>query len=172
MGMTLLRVGELIGRSRAPVARFQSEFSAWFFGRQDKERKCGGQRRAYLTFAEEKEFWSGFLKMRQEAGFWWSERYALRWKRSSDTRWSKLPYTGCWQDMAGGKYCLDDDIPGPMKRPKKGLKKLETVVAKENKRQAKKRRKVWLMFHDEPRFGRINGPQSCWAPPGVRPSVP
>jgi len=27
------------------------------------------------------------------------------------------------------------------------------------------------MFQDEARFG-INSPQSCWAPPGVRPSVP
>ena len=52
MGTTLLRVGELIGRSRASVARFESEFSAWFFGRQDKERKWGGRRRAYLTFEE------------------------------------------------------------------------------------------------------------------------
>ncbi len=59
-----------------------------------------------------------------------------------------------------------------MKRPKKGLKKLETEVAKESKRQAKKIRKVRLMFQDEARFGRINSPQSCWAPPGVRPSVP
>jgi transposase len=68
MGMTLLRVGELIGRSRAPVARFQSEFSAWFFGRQDKERKCGGQRRAYLTFEDEKEFWSGFFEDASRCG--------------------------------------------------------------------------------------------------------
>lgn len=28
------------------------------------------------------------------------------------------------------------------------------------------------MFQDEARFGRINSPQSCWAPPEVRPSVP
>lgn len=28
------------------------------------------------------------------------------------------------------------------------------------------------MFQDEARFGRINSPQSCWAPPGVRPLVP
>ena len=28
------------------------------------------------------------------------------------------------------------------------------------------------MFQDEARFGRINNPRDCWAPPGVRPSVP
>lgn len=28
------------------------------------------------------------------------------------------------------------------------------------------------MFQDEARFGRINSPRNCWAPPGVRPSVP
>jgi mannose/cellobiose epimerase-like protein (N-acyl-D-glucosamine 2-epimerase family) len=53
IGMTLLRVGELIGRSWASAARFQSEFRSWFCGRQDKERKCAGRRRAYLTFEEE-----------------------------------------------------------------------------------------------------------------------
>lgn len=102
-GMTLPCLGEFIGRSRASVARFQSEFRAWFCGRQDKERKWGGRRRAYVTFEQEKEFLSVFLKMLQEVGFWWSARYALRWKRSSGARWSKLPYTGCWQDMVGGK---------------------------------------------------------------------
>ena len=68
MGMTLLRVGELIGRSRASVARFQSEFRAWFCGRQDKERKWGGRRRAYLTFEEEKEFLSGFFEDASRGG--------------------------------------------------------------------------------------------------------
>ncbi len=28
------------------------------------------------------------------------------------------------------------------------------------------------MFQDEARFGRINDPCDCWAPPGIRPSVP
>ena len=28
------------------------------------------------------------------------------------------------------------------------------------------------MFEDEARFGRIREPHRCWAPPGVRPSVP
>jgi hypothetical protein len=27
------------------------------------------------------------------------------------------------------------------------------------------------MFEDEARFGRINTPRACWAPPGVRPAV-
>lgn len=29
-----------------------------------------------------------------------------------------------------------------------------------------------LMFQDESRFGRINEPKRCWAPPGVRPDAP
>ena len=28
------------------------------------------------------------------------------------------------------------------------------------------------MFQDEGRFGRINNPRCCWAPEGIRPSVP
>lgn len=68
MGITLPRVGELIGRSRASVARYQSEFRSWFRGRQVKERKWGGRRRAYLTFEEEKEFLSGFFEVASRGG--------------------------------------------------------------------------------------------------------
>jgi transposase len=50
------------------VARFQSEFRAGFFDRQDKERKWGGRRRAYLTFEEEKEFLSGFFEVASRGG--------------------------------------------------------------------------------------------------------
>lgn len=32
-------------------------------------------------------------------------------------------------------------------------------------------RPVLLMAQDEGRFGRINPPRACWAPPGVRPTV-
>ena len=32
-------------------------------------------------------------------------------------------------------------------------------------------RRLRVMFADEARFGRINRPQACWAPPGVRPEV-
>jgi DDE superfamily endonuclease len=31
---------------------------------------------------------------------------------------------------------------------------------------------VRLFFQDEARFGRINDPRRCWAPPGMRPDVP
>ncbi len=62
MGLTLPRVGDLLGRSRATVARFQAEFREWLSGRQDKEKSWGGRRRAYLTFEEEKEFLSGFFE--------------------------------------------------------------------------------------------------------------
>ena len=68
MGMTLPRVGELIGRSRATAARFHAEFRAWFSGRQDKQRKWGGRRRAYLSFEEEKEFLSGFFEVASTGG--------------------------------------------------------------------------------------------------------
>lgn len=37
--------------------------------------------------------------------------------------------------------------------------------------QAPEERPVRLMFQDEARFGRINAPRRCWAPPGVRPEV-
>jgi transposase len=63
MGITLPRVGELIGRSRATVARFHKEFKAWLSGREDRHRQWGGRRRAYLSFEEEKEFLSGFFEV-------------------------------------------------------------------------------------------------------------
>ena len=68
MGLTLPRVGEMIGRSRATVARFHAEFRAGLSGRQDKEKNWGGRRRAYLTFEEEKEFLSGFFEVASRGG--------------------------------------------------------------------------------------------------------
>ena len=65
---TLPRVGELIGRSRATVARFHAEFRAWFSGRQPKEGHWGGRRRAYLTSEEEKEFLAGFFEAASKGG--------------------------------------------------------------------------------------------------------
>jgi len=67
-GLTLPRVGEVIGRSRASVARFHAEFRAWLSGRQDKDKRWGGRRRAYLTFEEEKEFLSGFFEVASRGG--------------------------------------------------------------------------------------------------------
>jgi transposase len=68
MGLTLPRVGDLVGRSRATVARFHAEFREWFSGRQHKEKRWGGRRRAYLTFEEEKEFLSGFFEAASRGG--------------------------------------------------------------------------------------------------------
>jgi transposase len=68
MGLTLPRVGGLIGRSRATVARLHAEFRAWLSGRQDKEKSWGGRRRAYLTFEEEKKFLSGFFEVASRGG--------------------------------------------------------------------------------------------------------
>lgn len=67
-GMTLPRVGELIGRSRASVARFRAEFKARLSGSQDKKIKWGGRRRAYLTLEEENEFLSGFFEAASKGG--------------------------------------------------------------------------------------------------------
>lgn len=36
---------------------------------------------------------------------------------------------------------------------------------------AKRGRRLRIMFADEARFGRMNRPRPCWAPPGVRPAV-
>lgn len=68
MGLTLPRVGDLVGRSRATVARFHAEFRERLSGRQDKEKSWGGRRRAYLTFEEEEEFLSGFFERASRGG--------------------------------------------------------------------------------------------------------
>ena len=54
---------------------------------------------------------------------------------------------------------------------KRSLKKLRHEVEQEVIQQASEGRAVRLMFQDEARFGRINDPRRCWAPPGVRPEV-
>jgi transposase len=68
MGLTLPRVGEVIGRSRATVARLHAEFREWLSGRQYREKNWGGRRRAYLTFEAEKEFLSGFFEIASRGG--------------------------------------------------------------------------------------------------------
>ena len=54
---------------------------------------------------------------------------------------------------------------------RRSLKKLRPEVEQEVRQQAAEGRQVRLMFQDEARFGRINDPRRCWAPPGVRPEV-
>jgi transposase len=68
LGLSLPAVGEIIGRSRATVARLHKEFRAWFSGSQDKDRKWGGRRREYLTLEEEKEFLAGFFDVASKGG--------------------------------------------------------------------------------------------------------
>jgi transposase len=45
------------------------------------------------------------------------------------------------------------------------------VIARERRLQACRGLEVRVMFQDEGRFGRINTPRRCWAPPGARPVV-
>jgi putative transposase len=45
------------------------------------------------------------------------------------------------------------------------------LIQEQVKQQASEDRPVRLMFEDEARFGRINEPQRCWVPAGVRPEV-
>jgi len=54
---------------------------------------------------------------------------------------------------------------------RRSLKKLCREVEDEVSQQVQAGRQVRLMFQDEARFGRINDPRRCWAPPGVRPEV-
>ena len=44
-------------------------------------------------------------------------------------------------------------------------------MRKARRAAARRRRCLRIMFADEARFGRINRPRPCWAPPGVRPEV-
>jgi len=67
LGIGLPQVGELIGRSRATVARYHTEFKAWISGEQDK-KQWGGRRRAYLTFEEEKDFLAQFFEVASRGG--------------------------------------------------------------------------------------------------------
>lgn len=68
LGLTLTAVGELIGRSRATVVRLHKEFSDWYSGHRDGDRKWGGRRREYLTLEEEKNFLAGFFDVASKGG--------------------------------------------------------------------------------------------------------
>ncbi len=68
LGLTLPQVGELMGRSRATVARFRAQFKNWFSSRRVEEREWGGRRRAYLTLEEEKAFLARFFEAAARGG--------------------------------------------------------------------------------------------------------
>ena len=44
-------------------------------------------------------------------------------------------------------------------------------MRKARRAAARRGRYLRIMFADEARFGRINRPRRCWAPPGARPEV-
>jgi hypothetical protein len=58
-----------------------------------------------------------------------------------------------------------------MRQSRKNLKKLPDLL-QEAVKQAGENRPVRLMFEDEARFGRLSQPHRCWAPQGIRPTVP
>jgi hypothetical protein len=66
--ISLPRVGELIGRSRATVARFHGEFKAWISDREVTAKSWGGRRRAYLTVEGERKFLGGFFESAARGG--------------------------------------------------------------------------------------------------------
>jgi hypothetical protein len=45
-------------------------------------------------------------------------------------------------------------------------------ISEKIKTEQKKHENLLVLFQDEGRFGRINQPQACWRPKGVRPAVP
>jgi hypothetical protein len=45
-------------------------------------------------------------------------------------------------------------------------------ISEKIKTEQKKHDNLLVLFQDEGRFGRINQPQACWCPKGVRPAVP
>jgi hypothetical protein len=89
------------------------------------------------------------------------------WVTPSITRWSIAPGLG----RASGK-----SSPGPSTRrrmppSRKNLKKLPDI-RQDAVKQAGAHRPGRLMFEDEARFGRLREPRRCWAPKGIRPTVP
>lgn len=68
LGLTLPHVGEVLGRSRATVARFRAQFKTWFSNRQARGREWGGRRRAYMTLEEEKAFLARFFEAAARGG--------------------------------------------------------------------------------------------------------
>jgi transcriptional regulator with XRE-family HTH domain len=46
------------------------------------------------------------------------------------------------------------------------LSTVNRAVRKAKRIAAKRRRRLRIMFADEARFGRMNRPRPCWAPPG------
>ena len=66
------------------------------------------------------------------------------------------------------KVCRGRGTPKPTRSPGGVQGNLPQLLASA---RADDRRPLRLIFMDEARFGRMNRPVRCWAPPGVRPVV-
>lgn len=62
LGIDLSLSGRVMGRSRATVARLQTEFRQRELGAGGERKKWGGRRRFYLSWQEEERFLSGFFE--------------------------------------------------------------------------------------------------------------
>lgn len=67
-GLDLVATGQAIGRSRASVARLQSEFRTECEGRKASRNGWGGRRKEYMTPAQETAFLEPFLAQASAGG--------------------------------------------------------------------------------------------------------
>ena len=76
--------------------------------------------------------------------------------------------------MVGERSLLDLNIPSRQTLRQLRRLKIKSTFETLSKRFKEKRtyNKVRLMYQDEAGFGRISKMSSCWAPQGIRPSIP
>ena len=166
LGWEAQDVAEAVGITRSSVYRRKAEFL------KDGESTLhtdgwGGRRGGVLTEAQEAEFVAHFEDAARRAD---GERRGDGGRAGTACRRAGLPCDALPDPRPPRLAQGGAPAASPRSRPRSpgGVQgNLPQLLASAS---AGDRRPLRLMFMDEARFGRMNRPVRCWAPPGMRPS--
>jgi transposase len=171
-GMTQPEIAKATGVSLSTVNRAHMAYDHG--GRASLEPKPrGGRIRENMTLAEEKALLDRFAKAAGAGEMLNINDLKTAYEEqighpTSDSTIYNLLSRHDWRKLKPRPYHPDRDIEAQKAYKKQGFAK---AVRKAKRTAAKQGRPLRVMFADEARFGRINRPRPCWAPPGVRPAV-
>lgn len=171
-GMTQPKIAELTGLSLSTVNRAHMAYDNGGINAL-RPKPTGGRRRENMTLEEEKAFLARFA---QAAGA--GELLNICELKAAYEKEIGHPTSNSTIYNLLARHEWRKLMPRPF-HPKRNLKAQRAYKeqgfrddVKKARRAAKAQgRPLRIMFADEARFGRMNRPRPCWAPPGVRPEV-
>lgn len=171
-GMTQPEIAKATGVSLSTVNRAHMAYDHG--GRAALEPKaCGGRIRENMTLDEEKALLDRFAKAAGAGEMLNIDDLKEAYEQEIGHQTSKSTIYNLlerhdWRKLMPRPYHPKRDPEAQKSYKKRGFAK---AVRKAKRVAAQRGRPLRVMFADEARFGRINRPRPCWAPPGTRPLV-